>query len=212
VNVLIDLTDSVGDYIFSAYRTFVLIPAIVNTFTEFLYGPCLDNQIFLGNNKKFISVLNELISQKEMGNYSPLHKECKSRLVFMHRISQVLLAIVDIKDEEQATKAHAVILTEINIQNLINKCVEIYMSKIGGTPELFHTYNYNRRCDHVGKRGYSCVADEFCQEGYMIQQDVLTIEAGFNFYQILMILSRTHPDDEQLHNFIRDENQYIYLL
>jgi len=100
VNVLIDLSDSVGDYIFSAYRTFVLVPALLNTFTEFLYGPCIENQMFLGNNKKFISVLNELINQNEMGNYSPLHKECKSRLIFMHKISEVLLAIVDIKDPE----------------------------------------------------------------------------------------------------------------
>jgi len=86
------------------------------------------------------------------------------------------------------------------------------MSKIGGTTELFHTYNYNRFCDHYGVKGYSCIKDEYCEKGLLIPTDINTIEAGFNFYQVLMILSKTHPDHDALSQFKRDENEYLYLL
>ena len=99
--------------------------------------------MLLGGNKKFISVINDLIFQKDMGNYSPLHKECRSRLKILHRSSKVLLAICDIKDEESAKTTHQVILDEINISNLITKAVDIYVNKIGGTPEMKYKYEYD---------------------------------------------------------------------
>jgi hypothetical protein len=47
----------------------------------------------------------------------------------------VLLAIIDIKDPVQAKKIHEIILDQIDVMNLRDKMVEIYLFKIGGSPE-----------------------------------------------------------------------------
>jgi hypothetical protein len=70
----IDIVDTMGDYVFSDFRTFKLIPLMMDTMLEFIYGPCIRNQVFLGESKKFISVINTLIDQSEMGNYSGIHQ------------------------------------------------------------------------------------------------------------------------------------------
>ena len=73
VSIFIEVVDTLGDYVFSDFRTFKLVPLMIDTISEFIYGPCIDNQIFLGAWKKFISTLNGLMDQKEMGNYSGIH-------------------------------------------------------------------------------------------------------------------------------------------
>ena len=51
---------------------------MMDTMIEFIYGPCIRNQVFLGESKKFISVINTLIDQPEMGNYSGIHQQAKA--------------------------------------------------------------------------------------------------------------------------------------
>jgi len=43
VNVLTDFTDSLGEFAFTAFRAYNLIPAIMDSLIEFLYGPCTEN-------------------------------------------------------------------------------------------------------------------------------------------------------------------------
>ena len=78
VSVFIDLVEQLGDYVFSDYRTYKLVPMLMDTLIEFIYGPCIQNQKFLGGWKKLISIINGLIDQKEMGNYSGIHQEAKA--------------------------------------------------------------------------------------------------------------------------------------
>ena len=212
VNVLTDFTDSLGEFVFTAFRAYSVIPAIMDALTEFLYGPCAANQEFLGGNKKFINVMNELLCQKEMGDFSPLHKECRSRLAIMHKCSQVLLAIVDIKDPETAAKTHRVILAEMDIRRLIRLCTDIFINRVGGTPELRHAWAYDLRCTHANEKGSGCIEGEYCAKGHLLPADFDTVATGFNLYQVLQKLQASHPEDEQLAPFKRDENEYLYLL
>jgi hypothetical protein len=73
VVVFIDLVNQLGDYVFSDFRTFKLVPILLDTLIEFIYGPCLQNQQYLGGWKKLIGVMNSLIDQKDYGNYSGIH-------------------------------------------------------------------------------------------------------------------------------------------
>jgi len=107
----------------------------MDTMLEFIYGPCVTNQVFLGESKKFISVINTLIDQAEMGNYSGIHQQAKAQLVILNSCTQLLLAICDIKHPEKAKRTHQIILNEINIPNLIKKMKDIYIFKVGGDPE-----------------------------------------------------------------------------
>jgi len=63
VQIFIDIVEQLGDYVFSDYRTFKLIPMLMDTLIEFIYGPCIENQKFLGGWKKLISIINSLINQ-----------------------------------------------------------------------------------------------------------------------------------------------------
>lgn len=104
------------------------------------------------------------------------------------------------------------ILNEINIQNLISKVVDIYVNRIGGTPEMRDVYEFNLICGHFKEKNSHCIENEFCEFGHLVPIDFNTIQAGFNIYQVLQILSNTHPEHESLESFKRDETQYQYLL
>jgi hypothetical protein len=45
-----------------------------------------------------------------MGNYSGIHQEAKSQLAILFSASQILLAIVDIKDKDEALKIHKLMI------------------------------------------------------------------------------------------------------
>ena len=62
VSIFIEIVETLGDYVFSDFRTYKLIPILLDTIIEFIYGPCLENQIFLGKWKKLINVINTLIN------------------------------------------------------------------------------------------------------------------------------------------------------
>lgn len=62
VSTFIDIIDQIGDYVFSDFRTFKLVPLMLDTMIEFIYGPCIANQEFLGGWKKLIMVINTLMN------------------------------------------------------------------------------------------------------------------------------------------------------
>mmetsp|Transcript_30174 Transcript_30174/g.46121 ORF Transcript_30174/g.46121 Transcript_30174/m.46121 type:complete len:80 (-) Transcript_30174:2266-2505(-) len=77
---------------------------------------------------------------------------------------------------------------EIDIDNLIRKMVEIFIFKIGGTPEHRRIYEYNIMCSHYkdtdrgSDSGTHCIENEFCEHGHLIPRDRNTIQTGFNIY------------------------------
>jgi hypothetical protein len=188
-NVFVEIVGELGDYVFSDYRTYKLIPILLDTLNEFIYGPCIENQIFLGGWKKLILTMNSLIDQRNFGNYAGIHSEAKSQLAMLHSVSSVLLAICDIKDEQQARRTHELIINEMNIDNLILKMVEIYCYKIGGSPEKRRIYDFQITCSHYDSQLTQslskCIENEFCETGFLIPRDIRTIETGFQIYMIL---------------------------
>jgi hypothetical protein len=164
---------------------------MLDTIIEFIYGPCLKNQQSLGTWKKLISTINTLMDQKELGNYSGIHPQIKAQLAILYSASQVLLAICDIKDAQEAKLTHAIILDQLNIENMIKKMVDIFVYKIGGNARKMNIYNYDIQCKHYGKtKGidgspHNCIEKEYCEFGHMIPRDKNTIQTGFNIYQIL---------------------------
>ena len=91
------------------------------------------------------------MDQKELGNYSGIHPQIKAQLAILFSSSQVLLAICDIKDADQAKETHAIILEQLNIDNLIKKMVDIFVYKIGGNEKKMRIYDYDIQCKHCGK-------------------------------------------------------------
>lgn len=141
--IFIEVVDSLGDYVFSDFRTYKFIPNILDTIIEFIYGPNIENQKMMGNWKKFISTLNTLMDQKEMGNYSGIHPEAKAQLAILYSTTQVLLAVCDIKDEKVANRVHTNVLNQIDVKNMIKKMVDIFQYKIGGNDAKRRVYDFN---------------------------------------------------------------------
>lgn len=73
-------------------------------------------------------------------------------------------------------------------------------------------YEYDMQCDHYGKSGYSCIEDEYCELGYLLPDDLNTIDAGFNLYMALQILVKRNPGRSELECVQRDDNEYLYLM
>ena len=53
----------------------------------------------------------------------------------LYASSQLLMAICDIKDKKKARETHEVILSVINVPNLMKIMIDIYIYKIGGNKE-----------------------------------------------------------------------------
>ena len=123
----------------------------------------------------------------DMGNYSGIHQEAKAQLKILFACSNILLAILDIKDKEKATEIHKIVLGEIDVENLVSKMVDIYLFKIGGSKEKKEIYKFNKICKHFKKSNVKegdnhCLEDEFCQHGHLIPRDRETIQTGFNIF------------------------------
>ena len=144
------MVEELGQYVYSDFRTYKIIPLLLDTIIEFIYGPNIDNQIFLGKWKKLIIILDRLMKFKETGNYSGIHQEAKAQLKILNSCSNTLLAIVDIKDPDRAKEIHEIILQEIDVENLRDKMVDIFLYKIGGSPEKKKIYDYDIFCNHHG--------------------------------------------------------------
>lgn len=89
---------------------------------------------------------------------------------------------MDIKEKETALACHEIILKEMDTQNLVNKMVDIYIYKIGGSASMKKVYQYEIMCTHWkekakqrGEQGTHCIEDEFCEFGHMIPRDKKTI-------------------------------------
>ena len=62
--------------------------------------------------------------------------------------SDVLYAVSDIKDLNRAKQVLPIVIEHINVKNLVEKMVEIYMYKIGGTPEIRYNHDHTILCGH----------------------------------------------------------------
>jgi hypothetical protein len=135
--------------------------------------------------------------------------------MILNSCTSVLLAICDIKDEEKAAKTHALMINELDIDNLIQKMLDIYTFKIGGNETKRRAYEYSIMCTHYEESSIGnenrCIENEFCEFGHMIPRDLTTIQTGFNIYQILLIFQRTHRDHPKMERFLRNEEEFIYL-
>ena len=78
VTQFIDIVESLGKFVFSDFRTYKLIPFLLDTIIEFIYGPNIENQMFLGRWKKLIQKIDFLMQLDDMGNYSGIHQEAKA--------------------------------------------------------------------------------------------------------------------------------------
>ena len=61
VTQFIDIVESLGKFVFSDFRTYKLIPFLLDTIIEFIYGPNIENQMFLGRWKKLIQKIDFLM-------------------------------------------------------------------------------------------------------------------------------------------------------
>ena len=43
VSVFIDMVEELGQYVYSDFRTYKIIPLLLDTIIEFIYGPNIDN-------------------------------------------------------------------------------------------------------------------------------------------------------------------------
>lgn len=142
--------------------------------------------------------------------------------------SEVLYAVSDIKDLAKAREVLPIVIDHINVQNLVEKMVEIYMYKIGGTPEIRYIHDHTILCKHyagaaalASKPDSSapptaeishCLKDEYCEYGHLLPRDLTTISTGFNIYIVLQVLEKVLPKHPAIVPFHRDFFKYKLLL
>lgn len=75
-----------------------------------------------------------------------------------------------------ADRTHDLVLGNIDIKNLVQKMIDIWVFKIGGDPNQQRIYDFNIVCNHSeksleGDSGRHCIKDEFCEYGHFIDRD-----------------------------------------
>jgi hypothetical protein len=76
----------IQDKIFSTFITYETIPQVFETLVDFLYGPCVDNQLILGRWHKFYKIIDYFMSQ-DCGHYMAITPQNKTKLKIMHLCS-----------------------------------------------------------------------------------------------------------------------------
>jgi hypothetical protein len=103
-----------------------------------------------------------------------------------------------------------VVLSQRNVDSLLDRAVESFNFRIGGTSEKRAVYDLDFICDHFDKGERStadlsqCIEDEYCEKDHLLLRDKQTISTGFNIYQVLLLLLRTHPEHSSLSSLQKD--------
>lgn len=179
-----------------------LVKVVINTLTEFVLGPCQENQRILIENKKVLDTVNSILN-------------CDLSLRSSHSFSQSTVSKSEIL-QETAIFIESLIVGNQNIDSLmtlvdhlnkdwmINKVIEIYMCKVKGSKreilldKFCHRVSNPNSEPEVDERKFEkehCT-DYYCRDGYRTLLEKILVDTCFKFFLIMQQLEdklSNHP-------------------
>jgi hypothetical protein len=203
----IDLVTVVADFLPSVYKLYMttkqpslepLLKAVVNTLTEFVLGPCRDNQRMLIEHKKTIETINAILNiELSLGNANSYNESLSFKVDLLSEAVIFIESLIVGNDDSDSLDS---LLDALNKDGLVNKLIEIYMCKVKGKKSelildifchiVFEGEDTGAEGDQQprgSQRELGCT-DYHCHEGYRTKLDKLLVETAFKIFLIMQQL------------------------
>lgn len=207
----VDIVTTVADFITVVYKlhnelrdgsTDELLKAVTNTLTEFVLGPCRENQRILIENKKAIETLNSILNiDLSLTLVNSYDESLYFKVTLLNEIAIFIESLIVGNEDLYSLDS---LLDSLNKDGLVNKLIEIYISKVKGRKsELI----LDQFCYKVFEEDHADGGDEQedyikegrpekitrctyyqCFEGYRTKVDKLLVETGFKIFLIIQQL------------------------
>jgi hypothetical protein len=166
-----------------------LAKVALNTLTEFVIGPCSENQRVIIENKKLIETINTILSLS-MTCQGLLTDKDVERADILYECAIFIESLVI---GNQSTVLLRMLLDVLNGDALINRLLDVY---------YFRVRNHKKEVllDIDCTRDQQCT-DAECKEGHLSKLDRILIQAAFKIYLIMQLFIENLPENEKSKGF-----------
>jgi hypothetical protein len=200
----VDIVSTIAEYLPNIYRFYLsnrhqvledLLKSVINTLTEFVLGPCRENQSILIEHKRALETINCIInSELSLGNPDSYNE---SLFFKVELLSEAVIFIESLIVGNEDNDNLNTLLDSLDKDGLVNKLIEIYMTKVKGKKSelildlfchrVFEEDNEDEANEEKGSGFQSRLqcTDYYCSEGYRTKVDKLLVETGFKIFLIM---------------------------
>jgi hypothetical protein len=200
----VDVVTAIADFLPNVYRLYQttkqkvlenLLKAVINTLTEFVLGPCRENQRILIEHKKALETFNSILNV-DLNLSSP--DSYDEFLYFKADIlNEAVIFIESLIVGNDDVDSLNTLLETLDKDSLVNKLIEIYMCKVKGKKSelildlfchrVFEDDDSDKDQDEKDpnfQKKHQCT-DYYCHEGYRTKIDKLLVETAFKIFLIM---------------------------
>jgi hypothetical protein len=203
----VDMVTSIAEFLITTNKLYEssrqedlmdLIKAVVNTLTEFVLGPCRENQRILIENKKVIETVNSVINTELNLCHSEFINDSLYKKVEI--LSECAIFIESLIVGNEDLKGLDKLLETLSKEGLVNRLVEIYIWKVKGKKSelILDQFCHKVAEDDEGSEdpadgaqrsdGKPGCTSYLCLEGYRTKLDKILVETGFKIFLIMQQL------------------------
>jgi hypothetical protein len=180
-----------------------LVKVILNVLTEFVIGPCVDNQRLMIENRKFLDVVNTIFKIK---SEEKSDKETKiASIQIIHQTSIFLESLVTGNEDQRLL---GLLLDSLSKKHLKDQLLKIYILKVKSKKNLLFLDKYcsivsqedqeddNKNVDPE-KYVARCTKD-YCREKKISYFDLMMVNTAFKIFLIIKQLEDRMPNNASL--------------
>lgn len=191
-----------GDMIFGKLSK--LVEVILNVLTEFVIGPCVENQRLMIQNRKFLDVVNTIFKIK-----SEDRNEKDTKIASIKIIHQTAVFLESLVTGNEDTKLLGLLLDSLSKKHLKDQLLKIYILKVQTNRRLLFLDKYCRLVDNDEEEGRStesayqdvytvnCTQD-YCREKKISYFDLMMVNTAFKIFLIIKQLEDKMPNTPAL--------------
>ena len=177
-----------------------LVEVILNVLTEFVLGPCQENQRVIIENKKIFDVINKIL---EVNLNEGVNKDLKiSRIKILHQTAIFLESLVTGNEDQRLL---GLFVESLNRDFLANQLLKIYISKVMDKKKYLFLDKYCSLVEDGDNDDNESIDDDInapnqnpekiptstrclldsCKEGKIAYYDLMVVNTGFKIFLIV---------------------------
>ena len=175
-----------------------LVEVVLNVLTEFVLGPCTQNQQVMIENRKIMLVVNNIL---ELSLNESTQREKKTSMAkILHQTAIFIESLITGNDNKRML---ATLLESINRKSLRKQLLLIYILKVRQKKRLLFLDKYCHLVDEavdessISTNLSNCTLD-YCKEQKITYFDLMLVNTAFKIFLIIKQLEDKMPGDKSL--------------
>jgi hypothetical protein len=175
-----------------------LVRVILNVLTEFVLGPCVPNQKIMIENRKIMTVVNNILEVKL--NENTVRQKMMSMARILHQTAVFLESLVTGNEDKRLLSS---LLESIHNNSLKKQLILIYILKVRDRKRLLfldkycHLVNQVEDEEELLRSNSSCTLD-YCRDGKITYFDLMLVNTAFKIFLIIKQLEDKIPGNQSV--------------